>query len=223
MPATGRLAKARSDRTRPSPGIRLIRAALQSEGGNPPGADSAVGALLRALAFAADKHRDQRRKGAGAPPFINHAIEVAALLNRVARVEDPITLQAAVLHDTLEDTDVTFAELVHEFGSPVAQVVREVSDENGLSRSERKRRQIEAAPHLSERAGLVRIADKIANVRAITFGPPIDWSLERRLDYLHWTKQVVGGCRGYNDPLDALYDESLQEGLRIVTLEAAGK
>lgn len=173
-------------------------------------------ALLAALTYAAYKHRDQRRKGAGSPPFINHAIEVADLLARVAGVTDAVTLQAAVLHDTLEDTDATPDELEREFGREVRQVVEEVTDEEGLDRVSRKRLQIERSVSLSHRAKLVRLADKIANVQAIAVNPPVDWSLERRMDYLLWTEEVVHGCRGCCDPLERLYDDALRRGLRVI-------
>ncbi|MEX2582425.1 MAG: HD domain-containing protein [Gemmatimonadota bacterium] len=179
--------------------------------------ETAVGAVLRALSYAAAKHRDQRRKGAGAPPFINHSIEVAELLARAAGIEDPVTLQAAVLHDTLEDTDTTFDDLAREFGTEVATLVQEVTDEKHLPRAERKRHQIETAPRLSERARLIRLADKIVNVHAITWTPPVEWPLERRLDYLEWTAQVVEHCRGSCEPLERLYDQVLADGMKALS------
>lgn len=175
--------------------------------------------LLAALAFAADRHRDQRRKGAGSPPAINHAIEVAEILARVGGVSDLVTLQAAVLHDTLEDTATTPAEIEAAFGPEVRRVVEEVSDDKGLPQSERKRLQVRQAPRLSERARLVRIADKIANVRAVAYAPPVHWSLERRRDYLEWTEEVVAGCRGCSPPLERLYDEALRQSAAVLAEE----
>jgi GTP diphosphokinase / guanosine-3',5'-bis(diphosphate) 3'-diphosphatase len=200
--------------------MRWIRAALRTEGGAGGDGGRPARELLRTLRFAAEKHRDQRRKGAGAPPFINHAIEVAELLSSVGGVVDPVTLQAAVLHDTLEDTDTTFEEIAREFGSDVAHVVLEVTDEKGLRRDERKRRQVESAAGLSHRARLVRLADKIVNVRAIASSPPVDWSPERRLDYLEWADRVVDRCRGCSSALEAAYDEAIREAVRVVRLEA---
>lgn len=173
-------------------------------------------ALLAALGFAAREHRDQRRKGAGSPPFINHAIEVAELLAGVGGVTDVVTLQAAVLHDTLEDTDVTPAELEAAFGPEVREVVEEVTDDKRLARAERRRIQVERAPSLSERAKLIRLADKIANVQAVAESPPLDWSEERRRDYLRWTHHVVEGCRGCNRPLEQLYEETLRRSREVV-------
>jgi guanosine-3',5'-bis(diphosphate) 3'-pyrophosphohydrolase len=169
-------------------------------------------AFLHAAAFAARKHRQQRRKDAEASPFINHPIEVALLLAREGGVTDPATLTAAVLHDTLEDTETTPAELAREFGPVVRDLVLEVTDDQRLPKAERKALQAAGAPRLSEKAKRIRIADKIANVRDVTHHPPAHWDLARRRAYLDWTETVVAGCRGSSTPLEALYDQILQEG-----------
>ncbi|MDG2617253.1 HD domain-containing protein [Thermoleptolyngbya sichuanensis XZ-Cy5] len=169
-------------------------------------------ALLSAIYFAANKHRDQRRKDVDTSPYINHPIEVAEILARVGGVSDVITLQAAILHDTLEDTETTPAELDAAFGVEVRQVVEEVTDDRQLPKPERKQRQIEHAPHLSERAKQVKIADKISNVRSVTETPPTHWTLERRLEYLDWTEKIINGLRGDNPTLEAYYDQLLSTG-----------
>lgn len=166
--------------------------------------------LLAALHFAADKHRDQRRKGVDASPFINHPIVVAETLARYG-VTDPVTLQAAVLHDTIEDTECTPDELERRFGPEVRDVVLEVSDDKDLRKTERKERQVSTASRLSRRAKLIRIADKISNVHDVLHYPPADWPLDWRLDYIDWTERVVEGCRGTDPGLEACYDRVLQE------------
>lgn len=176
-----------------------------------------VPALLKALHFAADKHRDQRRKDIDASPYINHPIEVAELLARVGGVSDLVTLQAAILHDTLEDTNATREELEEAFGAEVRAVVEEVTDDTSLPKLERKRLQIEHAPQISERAKRVKLADKIANVRAVTERPPAKWPLARRREYLDWSEQVVAGLRGCNPALERMYDEVLSEGRRVLS------
>ncbi len=175
-----------------------------------------VAALLKALHFAADKHRDQRRKDEEASPYINHPIEVAELLTRVAGVTDVVTLQGAILHDTIEDTNTTPQELESVFGPEVRRVVEEMTDDTKLPKADRKRLQIEHAPHLSERAKHIKLADKIANVRSITEAPPAKWALARRKEYLDWTEQVIAGLRGSSPPLEKLYDELLVEGRRVL-------
>ena len=184
--------------------------------------DVALPALLEALRFAADRHRDQRRKGAEASPYINHPIEVAELIARVGGVADLVVLQAAVLHDTIEDTRTTAAELESRFGPEVRRVVEEVTDDKRLPWTERKRLQVEHAPRLSERARLVKLADKISNVRAIRESPPAGWTLQRRRGYLDWTAEVIAGCRGTNEALEQLYDRSLEAAYRSLEVGEGG-
>jgi guanosine-3',5'-bis(diphosphate) 3'-pyrophosphohydrolase len=175
-----------------------------------------ITAMLKAVHFAADKHRDQRRKDADASPYINHPIEVAELLARIGGVTDIVTLQAAILHDTLEDTETTREELDAAFGAEVRYVVEEVTDDKTLEKVDRKRLQIEHAPYVSAAAKLVKLADKIANVRAVTETPPAKWSMQRRREYLDWSEQVVAGLRGCNPELEKLYDTVLAEGRRAL-------
>jgi guanosine-3',5'-bis(diphosphate) 3'-pyrophosphohydrolase len=180
----------------------------------------ALAAILKALHFAADKHRDQRRKDIEASPYINHPIEVAELVARVGGINDPVTLQGAILHDTIEDTKTTPEELEAAFGPEVRRLVEEVTDDTSLPKAERKRLQIEQAPHISDRARIVKLADKIANVRSVTQTPPAKWPLSRRQEYLDWTEQVVARLRGINPSLENLYDEALAEGRRVLGSKA---
>jgi guanosine-3',5'-bis(diphosphate) 3'-pyrophosphohydrolase len=165
--------------------------------------------LLKAIAFAANKHRDQRRKDAEASPYINHPIAVATVLAAEGDVSEEVTLIAAVLHDTVEDTQTTFEELLEHFDPDVAGLVREVTDDKSLEKMERKRLQIEHARNLSARAKQLKIADKICNVRDVTDAHPADWSLKRRRDYLDWATDVVVGCRGTNTKLDQAFDHAI--------------
>lgn len=164
--------------------------------------------LVDALAFAADKHRRQRRKDAEASPYINHPIALARVLSVEAGLADARLLVAAVLHDTLEDTETTYEELRERFGQTVAAVVLEVTDDKMLPKEERKRLQIEHAAHISRRAKLVKLADKICNVRDVAANPPHGWPLERRREYFDWAKQVVDRMRGTHRRLERLFDEA---------------
>ena len=176
-----------------------------------PAGTGDIEAIFAALHFAADKHRDQRRKGECASPYINHPIEVAELLVRVGGVTDASVLQAAVLHDTLEDTETTAGELSARFGPAVRRLVEEVTDDKSLPKEERKRLQIVHTPTLSAPARQIKLADKICNVRDISNKPPRDWSMERRVEYLAWAERVVAGCRGVNAGLEQEFDEALAE------------
>ena len=140
-------------------------------------ADVALPALMRATLFAAEKHRGQRRKDVDKTPYINHPIMVVNLLANVGRITDLETLQAGMLHD------------------------------KSLEKPERKRLQIEHAPHLSPRAKCIKIADKIANLTDLLNAPPATWPEERLRQYVVWSRQVVAGCRGQNRSLEVRYDE----------------
>jgi NTE family protein len=167
--------------------------------------------LLAALDFAAIRHRDQKRKGTDASPYINHPIEVAQVLTSVGNVTDTDVLRAAVLHDTVEDTDTSSDEIEASFGAAVRALVDEVSDDKTLPKADRKQLQIEHAPSLSANAKLIKLADKICNVRDVIHDPPTHWNLERRVDYLDWARRVVDGCRGTNPDLEAEFDRILAE------------
>lgn len=171
-----------------------------------------LGRLVKALKFAADKHRHQRRKDSESLPFINHPIEVTEVLIAVGGVEDIEVLQAAILHDTIEDTETTAAELENDFGSEVRRLVEEVTDDKNLHKQERKRLQVECAAQLSTGAKQIKLADKICNLRDVTHAPPANWTLRRRREYLDWTEQVVAGCRNTNLPLEDYYDRVLRDG-----------
>lgn len=172
--------------------------------------DAAV--LLGAAAFAADRHRDQKRKGADASPYINHPLAVANVLASVGGVTDVEVLVAALLHDTVEDTDTTPDELEALFGTRVRRLVDEVSDDKSLPKTERKLFQIEHSPSLSSGAKLLKLGDKICNVQDVVERPPSDWQLDRRCEYLDWAEAVVAGCRGVNGALEHNFDQLVTEG-----------
>jgi guanosine-3',5'-bis(diphosphate) 3'-pyrophosphohydrolase len=165
-----------------------------------------LGLFIKATQFAADKHRNQRRKDADASPYINHPIALANVLANEGGVEDPVVLCAAVLHDTIEDTETTAVDLDALFGGKVTSVVLEVTDDKSLDKDVRKQRQIEHAPHISPEAKLVKLADKICNLRDILASPPADWSAERKQTYFDWAERVVAGVRGINPQLEAVFD-----------------
>ena len=167
---------------------------------------SELALLLKALAFAAHKHRDQRRKDPAASPYINHPIALADVLVNEGGVTDVEVLCAALLHDTVEDTDTTEQELAAAFGPRVARIVAEVTDDQALSKAERKRLQVEHAGSLSPEAKLVKLADKICNLRDVAERAPASWDLARRREYFDWAKRVVDGLRGSHARLEAAFD-----------------
>lgn len=176
--------------------------------------------LIKAAAFAADKHKGQRRKDVEASPYINHPLSLAHILSSEGDVSDVVVLVSALLHDTVEDTETTLDELEREFGGEVASVVAEVTDDKSLPKDERKRLQVLKAASKSDRAKLVKLADKISNLRDIAATPPADWSTERRETYFHWAKDVVDGLRGVNSGLEAAFDTAYDEGLHAIRTAA---
>jgi len=162
--------------------------------------------IIRAAAFAAHKHRDQRRKDEAASPYINHPLALANLLANEAGVEDDYVIVAALLHDTIEDTDTTAEELRDAFGTVVLGYVLEVTDDKNLAKAERKAAQIAHAAHISHGAKLVKLADKICNLRDVADNPPADWPLQRRVEYFDWAKAVVDQMRGAHSSLERLFD-----------------
>lgn len=175
--------------------------------------------LLKALEFAAGRHRSQFRKGLDRTPYINHPIQVASLLANAAGETDPILLSAAILHDVIEDTvdsveekDELITVISGMFGEEILALTLEVTDDKTLDKKERKRLQVETASHKSVNARKLKIADKIMNLRDITENPPSDWPLQRISDYFDWAGNVVAGLRGVNSKLEDLFDDCLAKG-----------
>ncbi len=165
--------------------------------------------LLTALAFAADRHRHQRRKGPDGSPYVNHVIAVALVLATTGGVGDEGLLVAALLHDTVEDTETTPAELAERFGERVAGLVAELTDDKSLPKEERKRLQVEHAPHASPDARLLKLADKIANVEELALSPPADWGPGRGADYVAWAEEVVQALGPVHAGMEARFREAV--------------
>jgi GTP diphosphokinase / guanosine-3',5'-bis(diphosphate) 3'-diphosphatase len=172
----------------------------------------AVPAVLKAAHFAAQKHAGQRRKGAAEEPYINHLLEVAELVASALAEPDTNLIIAALLHDTVEDAGVMKDELVERFGGDVADLVMEVTDDKSLPKAERKRLQIVHASQISGRAQVIKLADKISNLRGILASPPADWSGERKREYFDWAKQVVNGLSAPNQMLKAEFERLYGQG-----------
>ena len=172
--------------------------------------------LRRATGFAAWKHKGQMRKGEGGIPYIHHPIEVTAILAEIGGVDDFDVLQAALLHDTIEDTETDRDEIESHFGSRVCAIVLEVSDDKSLVKPVRKARQVAHAPHLSSEAQTLKLADKISNVYDVAFSKPVDWAVQQQLEYFDWASRVVAGLRGCHSELEAAFDKQLAESRRVV-------
>lgn len=164
--------------------------------------------VTKAYHRAAIWHVGDKRKGEAQEPYINHLTEVAELVAEATNGEDINLIIAAVLHDAIEDTDVTHDQIAAEFNQDVAGLVAEVTDDTSLPSEERKRLQVEMVPRKSARARMLKIADKTSNLRSIRNSPPTNWSPERKRNYLKWARSVVAGARGQNIYLEIAFDEA---------------
>jgi guanosine-3',5'-bis(diphosphate) 3'-pyrophosphohydrolase len=161
--------------------------------------------IARAADHAARRHTHQRRKGEAAEPYFNHLAHVATLLADAGA--DANLVAAGYLHDTIEDQEVTHAELAEAFSLDVADLVAQVTDDKRLPKDRRKRLQVEHAPHLPPRVQMLKMADKISNLSALLASPPKDWPVERCIDYFEWAREVVDGCRVAHAGLAAAFDQ----------------
>jgi guanosine-3',5'-bis(diphosphate) 3'-pyrophosphohydrolase len=191
--------------------LREGRGCIQLQQSQKKSADTGdTGVLIKAIAFAAEKHRRQRRRDAEASPYINHPIALANLLANEGGIADLSVLCAAILHDTVEDTETTEAELEQLFGGKVKSIVMEVTDDPSLKKTEQKQRQIDRAPHMSPEAKLVKLADKICNLKDVLDAPPTSWSTERKQIYVDQGIKVVAGLRGIHPGLESIFDGLVQ-------------
>ena len=168
--------------------------------------------LFKALAFSAEKHTKQRRKDIDKTPYINHPISLANILAQRWVIDENV-LCAAILHDTIEDTETTVDELQEHFGEKITSIVLEVTDDKSLEKSIRKQKQVEHAASISHEAKLVKLADKIANITDIINTPPTDWSSDRKKEYFEWAKAVVDNLRGAHQGLEKDFDDLINNKL----------
>uniref|UniRef100_A0A914VFA7 Guanosine-3',5'-bis(diphosphate) 3'-pyrophosphohydrolase MESH1 n=1 Tax=Plectus sambesii TaxID=2011161 RepID=A0A914VFA7_9BILA len=172
-----------------------------------------IALIVRAADFAARKHKDQRRKDPQQTPYINHPLGVARILTEEGNIFDPATIAAALLHDTVEDTKTTFDELTEHFGPEVMAIVEEVTDDKRATKAARKQAQIDKAPHKSHKAKLVKMADKLYNLRDLERATPLGWDRHRVREYFKWAQQVIAGLTGTNDALEQTLKEIIERNL----------
>jgi uncharacterized protein (UPF0147 family) len=175
--------------------------------------------LSKALLFAAEAHRNQRRKGAAQEPYLNHLVEVLDLVVQATGGSDMDIVIAALLHDVVEDTSMSYEDVAANFGERVAEIVRESSDDMSLPKAERRRARIAAMPLKSREARLVKIADVISNLRAMAVSPPAGWPAERKLGYLEGCRQLVDAGRGTDAEIERLFDETAADAERTIREE----
>ena len=168
--------------------------------------------ITAALDFACRKHVHQRRKGENREPYINHLAEVAHLVAEATGGDDANLVIAALLHDCIEDQGVKREEVAERFGEDVATLVMEVTDDRGIPKADRKQAQVDHAAHISERAKILKIADKTSYLRAVQHSPP-PWPASRRRRYFAWARAVVAGARGANTTIEAAFDTEYENAI----------
>jgi guanosine-3',5'-bis(diphosphate) 3'-pyrophosphohydrolase len=173
--------------------------------------------VLKAADAAARWHVHQKRKGVAQEPYINHLLEVAMLVADATDGKDTNLVVAALLHDAIEDQEVPREMIAEAFGEDVASLVEEVTDDKSLEKQERKRLQVAHAPKKSDRAKVIKLADKTSNLRTISTSPSPEWSVKRRLEYVVWAREVAVGLRGVNGRLEAEFDRAATAAEQSVT------
>ena len=170
--------------------------------------------IEKAKEFAVRAHDGQVRKGAAQEPYTVHLEEVARLAAGFGAGEAVIA--AAWLHDTVEDCDVSAGDLRAIFGDQIAGLVMELTDDKSLAAWDRKKLQVANAPRKSAGAALLKICDKMSNVRSVAETPPLDWSMERRNAYLIWAEEVVAALPDGADDARAAFFQTLRRAREIL-------
>ena len=186
--------------------------------------------ITDACYFATEKHTKQRRKNANKDPYINHPMEVMYILTECG-ITDVNTLCGALLHDTIEDTNTTKEEIISRFGEEVYNIVLECSDDKSFDKITRKRQQIKHSENISDKAKLVKLADKYSNIHGLLSDPPSEWSNEQITGYIRWGYVVcqklygVQGAESLDKLVQGLFehinvsdvtDEQLEQYYRVI-------
>ena len=166
--------------------------------------------ITRALRFAAERHSSQRRKGQAKEPYVNHLAEVSELVADATEGKDVNLIAAALLHDTIEDTETSSDELVATFNNDIAQLVADVTDDKSLPKQDRKHLQVVNSRAQNMRVKLLKLADKTSNLRSLANSPPENWNTERKQAYIDWAIKVAAGLKGVNPWLEERFDEALR-------------
>lgn len=178
-------------------------------------------AIYKAVEYGAECHKQQKRKDRLKTPYIIHPIGVANYIIEIGKCYDRDVIIAALLHDVVEDTEATLEDVEKNFGKAVMEYVSEVTDDKSLPKEERKLLQLVNAPHKSEGAAHIKLADKIYNTRDLLFEPIPDWSPERVKEYFSWSKSVVERLPDVNPPLKELFmsiNESFNTGRQYMSI-----
>lgn len=172
-----------------------------------------------ALIFAVEAHQHQTRKNG--KPYVVHPIRVMYNLRQFlpenVRAGAPWA-EVALLHDVVEDTDAIEAQLREKFGDYIAGAVMEVTDDQTLSKGERKRAQLRSAPHKSRVARWVKMADMLDNL-SDRLNHPDTFSAEANAAYFGWKYAIfrafaLGADEKYlADALSSIFEVAKERGV----------
>lgn len=151
--------------------------------------------VVRAAYFAGEKHSKQRRGDLEETPYINHPLELASILVDEGQIDNVDVICAALLHDTIEDTDTSIEELISQFGPKIGGIVAEVSNNMNLDSASRKVQELACISNLSIEAKLVKLADKIANIRDVSTMPPVGWTLDKKESYFDFSLEIAKSAK----------------------------
>ena len=164
----------------------------------------------KAMRFAGEKHAHQQVPGTQANYLLhisNVAMEVLQAHAAEANFDLALAIQAAILHDTIEDTDATFEEVAEHFGERVANSVSSLSKNTSLP--DKKEQMLDSLQrlHASEKeAGIVKLADRITNLQS----PPKHWSKEKAANYREEAKLILSSLSGKNDYLESRLEAKIE-------------
>lgn len=195
--------------------ILFLKAAVTRVKGYTRGDGTKVSPHIRqASKFAAKKHQGQFR-GDGKTPYIAHPIGVAKILQQ-AGIDDPDTLIAAVLHDTIEDTSTTKREISKLFGRRVAELVVNVTNNPHHDKEQTKLAQITESRTRGDRANMIKVADKTYNLRDMIASPP-NWTREKKIAKTNHAKAVVDAMPYVSEKLRTMFDTAYNEAMTAIS------
>ncbi len=150
-----------------------------------------AGVVFDALIFGAEKHKAQVRSNLKKTPYIIHPIEVADFVMRIGKVYDKNVLSAALLHDVMDETGTTYEEIENRYGKIVSQYVQEMTVKKELTLKEQKKYQIIQAFHQTPSVAVIKLSDKLSNLKTLAQTPPASWSRDRIDQYFQWAQSVI--------------------------------
>lgn len=167
--------------------------------------------ICRTVAFAAEKHKGQKRKNKEKTHYISHPLGVTYNLMHYGDVRDVALITASLLHDMLNQQGCSYSELEKEFGKQVADYVKEVTDDKSPSRAALRRAQLIKAPNISQGAAQIKLADYLYNVGDLLHSPPETWNQGRIDRYYQWIQTLLDRLPPANEKLKGAVQQAIDK------------